>query len=332
MFDYYVSLGASCPIAASMSKYGLRSFSAPFDWLITPSLKWVLYYLETDFNDFLLQENLERYDEHSKHFCDKKSGIKFIHDNENFETEYDRLKDKYNRRINRFINRSKSRICYLRSLRSKEELEYVIGNAAYIKYVIRKQNCHSEIVFLCSKDLEIPDEFEFQHYIMPGIWSGTSRRNLRAHFDHADDFLNFCGENYLGVNLIKNLAFDIQAEEHNMVLYERRYKTLSTLLSHDFSNDILSDKVIIYGAGVIGTELYKRIKYITSVIYFVDKEKAGSEYESIKIVSEDEIINEENAKIIVSATYDFENIKKKLLDKFKNEDIISLDDILNLKF
>lgn len=37
-FSNFVSLGYICPVAASMSKYGLRSWSGPFDWLITKDL------------------------------------------------------------------------------------------------------------------------------------------------------------------------------------------------------------------------------------------------------------------------------------------------------
>jgi len=161
---------------------------------------------------------------------------------------------------------------------------------------------------------------------------GGSRIELRSYFDHATDFLSFCGENYSGANLIKNLSFELENHESMLRLTERRYKTLTTLLSHDFSGDIISDKVIIYGAGVIGKELYKKIKWLTSVICFVDRQMAGGSFENVKIIAMDEVQPETGVKIIVSAAYDFENIKKGFLNKFAEDDIISLDVILNLKF
>ena len=103
MFDYFISLGCRCHVAASMSKYGLRSCSSPFDWLITSDFSWVLYHINTDFKDFLLQENLESYDEYQNHFLDKQSGIKFSHDKESFRYEYNALKSKYDRRITNFL-------------------------------------------------------------------------------------------------------------------------------------------------------------------------------------------------------------------------------------
>ena len=44
MFSNFVSLGEACKVAASMSKYGLRSFSGPFDWVITRRFDMVLHY------------------------------------------------------------------------------------------------------------------------------------------------------------------------------------------------------------------------------------------------------------------------------------------------
>lgn len=275
MFDYYISLGSECPIASSMSKFGLRAFSGPFDWLITLDFSWVLHYMETDFQDFLLQENLERYGSDPNHFRDKISGIRFIHEVENFESEYDKLKEKYNRRIGNFLEKTKSKVCYLRSMRSENQYEYIKDNAAYVKYVVEKNNPQNEIVFLCSSDLNVSDDFPFRYYKMPGIWSGISQLKLRAHFDYAYDFLTFCGENYSGKNMIKNLSVDFEKYEYGLQMTERRYKTLTALLNHDFRENILADKIIIYGAGVIGKELYKKIKDLTSVICFVDKEYAG---------------------------------------------------------
>lgn len=330
MFDYFISLGSLCPIAASMGRYGLRSFSGPFDWLITEDFSWVLHYLETDFADFLLQENLERYDEYPRHFLDIQSDVRFTHEAENFLYDYDKLKDKYDRRIKNFQEKTRFKVCYLRSMHTKQDFEYILQNAEYIKCVITKNNSGSEIVFLCNSDVVGGSSFPFRYYNMPRAWDRGSQTALRSYFDHADDFLTFCGENYSGVNLMKNLMFDF--EKDYSLLDVRRYKTLTTLLTYDFSRDIKSDKTIIYGAGMIGQELYKKIKNFTSVICFIDQYKRERDFEGIPIIQFDEVKPKEGTKVIVSVTYDFQNIKEGLTAKFQNEDIISLDDILNLKF
>jgi len=102
MFSNFVSLGVACPTASSMSKYGLRSWSGPFDWLVTEAFEWVLYFIENDFFGFLEKKNLERVKGSPKKFVDKKSGFVFLHDQEYpFEVRFDELKQKYQKRINR---------------------------------------------------------------------------------------------------------------------------------------------------------------------------------------------------------------------------------------
>lgn len=50
------------------------------------------------------------------------------------------------------------------------------------------------------------------------------------------------------------------------------------------------------------------------------------------MLSPNEIMYMNNVKIIVSVAYDYENIKKGLLKNLKKEDIISLDDMQDLRF
>lgn len=80
MFSNFVSLGPHCATAASMSKFGLRSWSGPFDWLITDHLKWILYYIENNFQGFFEMENLECYKNNSKRIKDRKSKFIFLHE------------------------------------------------------------------------------------------------------------------------------------------------------------------------------------------------------------------------------------------------------------
>ncbi len=330
MFDYFISLGSHCPIAASMAKYGMRAFSAPFDWLITADFKWVIHYMETDFKDFLLRKNLKHYDEYAEHFCDIQSDIRFLHEGVNIEYEYEKVKEKYDRRIKRFLEKTKSKVCYLRSIRTEEDCEYIIQNADYIRRVIKKNNPYSEIVFLCNNDVVDSGDFPFRYFNMPRAWRLESQISLRTYFDHADEFLSFCGENYSGANIMKNLSADFQKDY--ATLTERRYKTLTTLLTHDFKGAMASDKTIIYGAGMIGKELYKKIRDYTSVLCFLEKSEKEKEFEGVPILQVANVKPEDGIKVIVSAAYDFVNIKKELESKFRSEDIISIDEILNLSF
>lgn len=75
-----------------------------------------------------------------------------------------------------------------RRIGSEKEIKYIETHVEYIQNIICKNNPDSEIVFLCDEMLPIPESFVFKYYRMKEVWSGDSRRSLRAYFDHAEDF------------------------------------------------------------------------------------------------------------------------------------------------
>lgn len=330
MFDYFVSLGMSCPTAASMSKYGLRAFSGPFDWLITEDFSQILYFIESDFDGFLQPENLELNTNGEQGFIDKSCGFIFLHER---DADYFEVKEKYNRRISRFIELSQNKTCFLRSITSAHELEYIKNHVQYIQNTIKKRNKESEIVFLLKNDLRMPDGLPFRYYYMPGVYGGRSRQLLRSWFDGATDFLEFCGNNYSGCSILKNIAIDRANEEHPLVLAERRYHTLTTLLSHDFSKNILPERTAIYGAGMLGKQLCTRIRDLTQIECFIDRSKGGLEFHGIPIVALRDLTDVHGATIIVSTSYDFEAIRENMREHLGSDvPVISIDEILGLKF
>ena len=275
-----------------------------------------------------LQENLEKYGDCPNYFLDKKSGFIFTHDKESFENEYEVLRCKYDRRINKFMQMTKERVCFLRRIEDEAEILYIITNEEYIRSVIRKNNPNNDIIFLCDGMLSMPDKFPFKYFRMKKAWDGSSRKALGSYFDNADDFLNFCGENILGTSLIRNSVFARELEEKHYYLTEYRYKILTGLLAHDFSKDVFPSEVIIYGAGALGMELYRKIKNYTKVKCFIDMNKAGTEFEKVKIISVDDLKYEKGIEIIVSTAYDFAKIKDILSTRYSIEDIVSLEDII----
>ena len=59
IYDHIVSLGWSCQIAYQLERLHLRFESFPFDWLFSTNFEKVLEAIETDFQDWMLRENLE---------------------------------------------------------------------------------------------------------------------------------------------------------------------------------------------------------------------------------------------------------------------------------
>lgn len=62
------------------AKYGLRSFSGPFDWLVSDSLEWVFHYMNNNFQDFFMLDNLESYQNNFNKCRDRESGFIFLHE------------------------------------------------------------------------------------------------------------------------------------------------------------------------------------------------------------------------------------------------------------
>lgn len=121
-------------------------------------------------------------------------------------------------------------------MRDEEAATYIKNHAEYIRDVIGKHNKESEIVFLCEEELPVPENFPFRYYRMKEKYCGAPRRALRTYFDGAEEFLSFCGQNYSGAELIKNLAFDMKEEQLQADLLQRRYTTLGGIIQHDFEN------------------------------------------------------------------------------------------------
>lgn len=127
----YISLGSTCSIAFQKQKLGIKKETYPFDWLRVESLDDINDLFDNSFQDFL---NLTKVNESDKFpvfdeefpnlisNCNSKSIImknkyemKFYHDF-NDKTNFEEVRLKYERRIERLINLIKSDkpICFIR--------------------------------------------------------------------------------------------------------------------------------------------------------------------------------------------------------------------------
>ncbi len=107
-FDAIINLGGDCQVAYQLSKNGLRHYALPFDALITPydSLKEML---QKSFEGFMAPDNFELVREKSgSYILDKLYGTRLLHDfkvQENFLKDYQEVSSKYQRRIERLMER-----------------------------------------------------------------------------------------------------------------------------------------------------------------------------------------------------------------------------------
>lgn len=331
MFDAFISLGPNCGVAASMSKYGLRAFSGPFDWLVTKNFQWVLHFMETDFSDFIRCDQLESYKGYAKKFRDKTSGFIFLHEQEDYKDQYKLLKEKYDRRIQRFLLASCKGTCFLRYVNRWDELDFIKNNAEYVRHVISRYNRQNEMVLLVKKGIQVPEDMPFRVFQTVGELTTETRYAMRTWFDGMTEFLEYCGRNYPKDKLIKNSMFDKETEEREFQRMERRYRTLAAVSLYDFSKIVLPPEIMIYGAGKIGQILYEKLKQYTKVKCFVDRDKDCTELKDISICSITDLDPETNAYIIVSTTYDFESIRENIQKRCKDIKVVFLDQLIETK-
>jgi hypothetical protein len=124
-YDVAISLGERCEVAHQLNEHGYRTLSYPFDWIITP-FSALCQLLERDFASFLNRDDL-RLPEECPCIVDS-MGLNFYHDfpiTESFLSEYEPVKEKYDRRIARFreVLESGDRVAFVRMELSRDEAQ-----------------------------------------------------------------------------------------------------------------------------------------------------------------------------------------------------------------
>lgn len=116
-YDFAVSLGFSCAGTQSLRDAGLQSASFPFDWVGSPSLLASARTVANDFVGWFDRESLVLWDVRivagfiSRVYKNVKTGFGFSHEFTNaepIETHYAAVKEKYDRRIARFMERMRT--------------------------------------------------------------------------------------------------------------------------------------------------------------------------------------------------------------------------------
>lgn len=194
MFDNYISLGGNCFVAASMFKYGFRSFSGPFDWWKSNFIEGVIPLLETDFHEFMLYENLKVSEgSGEKVFDDLKYKINYNHDvKKSLIKEYNDIYVKYQRRIERFRAEIKKPTCFIRGVRTMEELTFIREYEERIAWVIKKYPSN-EIIFVIPKDIYETNSIKlnFKHFLVDITGDWLDRETGRSFFDNNAELVNF---------------------------------------------------------------------------------------------------------------------------------------------
>lgn len=179
-YDVIIPIGSICKTSQNLRNLKLQNESLPFDWILTLDINQVKDMLSSHFAGFLEQENMEYKDKESEQtdiYMDTKTNIGFWHDFPHdvpLNESYDKIKQKYNRRIDRLfklIDQSHD-ILFFRTNTIRPESGYSLKEIIYpkaqepdekiIKWVedIRKLFPHKNISLLEVSVFNEPHEFQ----------------------------------------------------------------------------------------------------------------------------------------------------------------------------
>lgn len=329
MYNYFISLGWFCGTASSLSKYGFRDFSGPFDWYYS-DLQGVIHFLETDFEDFLCRDNLQIVEGKPREFIDVKYGMHYNHDVKvNFEAEYDDIFAKYQRRIARIRKQMKKSVCFVRAVRNQGELDYIIHNKNYIQSVIKKENEHNEIIFLLLNHMKLPRSYVDGFYNLGiDVYCGNGSTALRSMCDNCEMFLDFCRSNYDEQRRKDNVILDRNRELEKLSNLEIRHAILLHIVKTDFSTVKFPQKLAIYGVGDNGRIFYDKIKTYCSITCFIDAAPQIKEYKGISVIPIQSYVSQPDVPVVITPVYAFDAIASNLKEKcnVSKENLISVFD------
>ena len=348
MFDNYISLGARCYVAHCMSKHGLRSFSGPFDWCTSDFFEGVIPLLETDFKEFMLYKNLKVSEEYGeKVFDDLKYKINYPHDvKKSLKEDYDGIYEKYQRRIERFRAEIRNPTCFIRGVKSIEELISIQENGERITQVIKKHP-NNEIVFIIPNFVyeSYPIKLNFRYFVVDAVNYFYDREKDRSIFDSNAELIDFLEGNYDSDKRKDNLIVDLKAELNiakqraTEITYYNENKGLKEqinnlvkskqevdsrnlrwmkLLNTDFDSIVFPKKISIYGCGAIGKIFYQRVKGYCRVESFIDKSPRQEYYDNVPVLTIEDSMRgaDKETTIVIIPSYDYDAIVENITNAY----------------
>ena len=123
-YTNFISLGFFCSPARVLKGLGLRTYSGPFDWTISPwNSVWELF--NNNFADFLNYDDLYQASFNPDYYINKRYNISFYHDFSRYSSlaeQIDKVAAKYKRRIDRFYKELSNPTMLIRYIQNEAEL------------------------------------------------------------------------------------------------------------------------------------------------------------------------------------------------------------------
>lgn len=145
--------------------------------------------IENKFDGFLELENIYQYKSNYDLIFDSRSNVSLFHDftrYDSIENQYQKVYNKYNRRINRFLNQITENTLFVRYIRDQEEADYIIINNNVIEGILKKYNNSNEVIYIANRHIEIDIEGINVFFVEPDCNDGVARKFLNKNADLYD--------------------------------------------------------------------------------------------------------------------------------------------------
>jgi len=195
-YDAVFSLGDLCLTSIQLKKHSLRPYSGVLDWVASPMLSKVTSLLENQFVGYMDSENLRVIGYADKFICVSDDGYNIV-SNHDFGIEsntlenlksYQEVKEKYDRRIRRFLGELKNanRILFVRTEGTFEEAVELQNT---LLRLVKKDFCvllinHTDVQGIveknwplekvCAVDFPNLDKWEGNHALWEELLSGIT--------------------------------------------------------------------------------------------------------------------------------------------------------------
>ncbi len=185
-FEHIISLGEACFVASMLNDVDKRKFSSPFDWICGGNLQTRFDLILNDFAGFIDKEDLTLGPELSPSeayhmYINMKNGLTFNHDilkDIPFDEGYAQAKEKYDRRIERFLNtltHSKSVLLLYFDMLSTENRK--LSKDKLIEYLVRINtkfpNCFIHLLYFQAKEKPKEEFINVNKYLTLTEYTGA---------------------------------------------------------------------------------------------------------------------------------------------------------------
>lgn len=244
------------------------------------------------------------------------------------------IKDKYCKRVKRFIEKSKKRICYLRAVKNNEEILYIENNQEYINSVIKKHNPNSTIIYLLLNGMHFDSSFKGNYYYLNIDCYRNDYFGMLYMFRNSMQLLGRCK------TLLSDEVFANNIEYRNKVFNDTG-KTFKILL-HEIENGSkigikilekcldLYDGLYIWGAVKLGLIITKYMKDNNiNILGIIDskEELRGTKVEGIEVISFDDVIDNKSIFITVLNSKAVNEISNMIKTSRKNLKFATFEDL-----